>query len=147
MKINKKVLFLLFLTIVISVGLFYIFFSRTNQKQVITTNKEPERSSTQPIRLSNSQELGDILLKEQYLVVKDELFAYVLSTYGKSIQNISVQGKVTIANDGNLTFTVTVVDVDKLFIVQVDRNDFQYILFSVPKTNYSKKINVFSEGE
>lgn len=147
MKINKKVLFLLFLTIVISVGLFYIFFSRTNQKQVITTNKEPERSSTQPIRLSNSQELGDILLKEQYLVVKDELFAYVLSTYGKSIQNISVQGKVTIANDGNLTFTVKVVDVDKLFIVQVDRNDFQYILFSVPKTNYSKKINVFSEGE
>ncbi len=147
MKINKKVLVLLFLTIVISVGLFYIFFSRTNQKQVITTNKEPERSSTQPIRLSNSQELGDILLKEQYLVVKDELFAYVLSTYGKSIQNISVQGKVTIANDGNLTFTVKVVDVDKLFIVQVDRNDFQYILFSVPKTNYSKKINVFGEGE
>lgn len=147
MKINKKVAGLVLLGIVISVGLFYIFTSRTNQKQVISINKEPERNAAQPIFLSNSVELGDILLKEQYLVVKDELFAYVLKTYGKSILNISVQGKVTIADDGNLTFTVKVVEVDKLFIVQLDRNDFQYILFSVPKTNYSKKLDVFVEYE
>jgi hypothetical protein len=140
---NKRVLLVVILVFIGISTLVWYFFRPTN-KVIYTeeTPKEPERGSTETITVEQGQVLGDLLLKEQYLAVKNALYDYVNSRYGQSVRVVKLVNSPTVRDDGTVLIKVQT-ESGQTFDAQINRSQFDTIVFTVPSTGYSKTFKVF----
>lgn len=143
-KGKRRIILVLLVGCAVLVGI--IFLISLAFKDASRDNKIEKEGSAEIIIINNTQSLAEPLLEQQYYAVKQALSDYIAEKVDKKVEMASVVGSITIADNGNILFTVKTEKPSKSFDVVIDRNtDFDKLILKVPKDNYSKTLEIYTD--
>ncbi len=139
----KRRRWLIVIAIVVVLGVVGLAVSGISKKSTQNTGAESVGPGT--VVIDNTNSLLGGLLSSQYTAVNNELVSYIQSKYGDNTEHAALSDTppTHTADNGNITFKVLVDGQSMPFTVELDRNNFEYIVFMVKETGYTKKLQVY----
>ena len=137
---TRKRLILLAAILVASIVAVFVLIAVTSKSPI----EEPDPDRTD-VSITNTEELKNILLTQQYNAVVNTLADYVQATTNPKELRVAIIGSPTIAKNGNITFTLQVKQPEKQLVVEVDRSTyFDKLIIKIPQDKYEVTVPVYT---